>query len=255
MCGSAKTGPDPKRTLVSPFQSTDAAPDSLAVSGMADEDWNPQRVSPLETMRQMADDFYSSILPEIFQAVEHHALQNARHAQRIRMENYAFLRISLQSLPLKQVPVLKQYCTLTADSRNQSLKAYVDEQLKEAKLGTLLHLSEADFFDEGSIELAELLTMPRQDIETKVNAIRSKVQKDLSLSSPYLVQVVLDRCDILSLDFYSTNVLRYEHDMQHMGYCRIQTRCLQALEDAEKRNPDKFSVIAMNMRVVFSEKS
>lgn len=191
------TRSDNSSLLPSPFQSVELGSDEGKYSSEALNMSTTGRLYPGELLRKMADDFYLIVLPEIYGAIEYHASNHERHGQRIRLENYAFLRIGLQSLPLKRASLLREYCSKAADQRNLALKLYMDEMIQDSKLSPFHRLADAtkdsDYIPRTSGDAEAILQCTESEIEAALQSIKSKLEKELGVESPYLVGVALER--------------------------------------------------------------
>lgn len=190
-------GKDGASPLLSPFESID-------IVNSVSHSESVTKTPPGEICRMMADQLYSEALPQMFEAVENQSQQFEKHVHRIRLENFAYLRISLQSLPLKQAPMLKAFCTKAADERNSALKAYVDQNLIEAKFGQLIRvaeqLSQGQDIDDMDREAISRIDLDDPEVYSRLQVIKGKLRKELEESSPYLINVVWER--YASLYFY-----------------------------------------------------
>jgi hypothetical protein len=192
------TRSDNSSLLPSPFQSVELGSDEANQSSESlSVNTKDVHVYPGELLRKMADDFYLTVLPEIYGAVEYHASSHERHGQRIRLENYAFLRISLQSLPLKRASLLREYCTKAADQRNAALKLYIDEMIQDSKLSSFHRFADAIKDSNGTNNMIAdaklILQCTESEIEAALQSIKTKLEKELGVESPYLVGVALER--------------------------------------------------------------
>ena len=191
------TRSDNSSLLPSPFQSVELGSEEANQSSESLHVNTKDHMYPGELLRKMADDFYLTVLPEIYGAIEYHASSHERHGQRIRLENYAFLRISLQSLPLKRASLLREYCTKAADQRNAALKLYIDEVIQDSKLSSFHRFTDAtkdlNSTNKMIADANLILQCTESEIEAALQSIKSKLEKDLGVESPYLVGVALER--------------------------------------------------------------
>ena len=186
--------------------------------------------SPSSAVRAMADALYYPVLEAIHRAVESSAAHDSKHGPRVRLENYSFLRLSLQGLPLTQAPVLQQESNNAAVLLSDALTAYVEQQLEILKLDRLVYL--ADQLEElagagmGPAEAAARLQLTAADtrqaismaavgLDKRLLTARQKLHKHLGPSSPYLVEIVWDS---------------------------VMSRCGQGWEELEQRLPAIFGV-------------
>ena len=151
----------------------------------------PSSAATSQMVRRMADNMYSLVLPEIVKTVEIFSGDHEKHKDRIKMENYAFLRTSMQSLGAsKSSEVLKRHSDEAARLRDSAVKSYVSNLMIQSLLfkplaGTepLVRGDELDtVFDDLSA------------IETALRYVSKAVQRDFGASS-YLVRVVWDRVE------------------------------------------------------------
>lgn len=138
-------------------------------------------------LRGMADGLYSLVLPEIFKTIELFARDHEKHSDRIRIENYAFLRTGLQALGAKSSGVLKSSSDEAANRRDSAIKAYVSRALTQSLLLAPLAGSEQLAGD----ELRAVFADPSA-VETALRFLTKTVQRDFGGES-YLVRVVWDR--------------------------------------------------------------
>jgi hypothetical protein len=141
---------------------------------------------PGTLLRYMADELYQSILPTIFKAIEASALEHDKYKERIRLENYAFLRISLQSLPIKSSDILNEYCSASADGRSQSLKSYVAQIMSNSDLKVFL-------LPDACLKITQTFNSGATFEEALTRMIH-KLRKDVGDTS-FLVKVVWERVD------------------------------------------------------------
>jgi len=154
--------------------------------------------TPSQQIRHMADELYAKVLPSMFKAIESKASEHEKHKERIRLENYAFLRISLQALPVKQSRILKQYCTRAAEGRNTSLKAYIHSIMTENDLEALCDIPDSQkgkAIPSMDVAVFQTLIDDRETFQSKLNAVQNRIKKDLGDSASYLVNVVWERVD------------------------------------------------------------
>ena len=144
---------------------------------------------PGTTVRTMADALYQRVLPCIFSVIDGVATEYEKHQERIKLENYAFLRISLQALPIKSSPTLKQYCTAAAEGRNSAIKSYIQTILKQSGMENICLVTDGRHDDAD----ATLLGNPA-DFEAALIGVKRRITKDLGDGS-YLVHVVWERVD------------------------------------------------------------
>ncbi|KAI8107664.1 hypothetical protein M9435_002692 [Picochlorum sp. BPE23] len=186
---------------LSPFQSPQGSVEFDMVpqiSAASSGSFSLPTSTPSQRIRHMADELYAKVLPSIFSAIESKTSDHDKHKERIRLENYAFLRISLQALPIKQSKVLKQYCTRAAEGRNASLKAYIHSILAENDLEALCDIPDSQKGKSiPSIDVAvfQPLIDDPDTFQSKLNAVRNRIKKDLGESASYLVNVVWERVD------------------------------------------------------------
>ena len=138
-------------------------------------------------LRGMADGLYSLVLPEIFKTIELFARDHEKHSDRIRIENYAFLRTGLQALGAKSSGVLKSSSDEAAKRRDSAVKAYVSRALTQSLLLAPLAGSEQLAGD----ELRAVFADPSA-VETALRFVTKTIQRDFGGES-YLVRVVWDR--------------------------------------------------------------
>jgi len=144
---------------------------------------------PGTTVRTMADELYQRVLPRIFSVVDGVAKEYEKHQERIKLENYAFLRISLQALPVKSSPTLKQYCTAAAEGRNSAIKSYIQAILKQSGMEHVCLVTDGRNVDADG----KLLVNPAE-FEAALIGAQRRITKDLGDGS-YLVHVVWERVD------------------------------------------------------------
>jgi len=167
-------------------------------------------------IRSLADAFYKQVVQAIVNAVEAHAAVDAKHGPRVQMENYAFLRLSLQGLPLSNSPVLHTFCSEAASRRNAAVVAYVDQLAASAKLVPVLQLSaqlgmtggntchdgtaggtagDGDFAAQkmSASEAKQVVSAASVGLEKRLARARQRVVKHFGGSSPYLITVVWER--------------------------------------------------------------
>ena len=186
---------------LSPFQSPqgsvefDMVPQMSAASSGS---FSLPTTTPSQRIRHMADELYAKVLPSMFKAIESKTSEHEKHKERIRLENYAFLRISLQALPVKQSRILKQYCTRAAEGRNTSLKAYIHSILTENDLEALCDIPDSQkgkAIPSMDVAVFQTLIDDRETFQSKLNAVQNRIKKDLGESASYLVNVVWERVD------------------------------------------------------------
>ncbi len=185
-------------------------------------------LTPAAAVRALADSLYNQVLEAMLVSVEVHAAHDAKHAPRIKLENYSFLRLSLQGLPLAQAPILQKKCSEAANLRNTALAACVEQQLEILKLDKLVHLSGqlAEMGASGispadavnrlhwtSADARQAISAAASGLDKRFATARQKLHKHLGSSSPYLIDVVWERTGV---------------------------RCGQAWEDLEQRLPAVF---------------
>lgn len=185
-------------------------------------------ITPAAAVRALADSLYNQVLDAMLASVESHAAHDVKHAPRIKLENYSFLRLSLQGLPLSQAPVLQKKCSEAATLRNTALAACVEQQLEILKLDKLVHLAGqlAEFGASGispseagarlqwtSADARQAVSAAASGLDKRFSTARQKLHKHLGASSPYLIDVVWERTGV---------------------------RCGQAWEDLEQRLPAVF---------------
>lgn len=166
---------------------------------------------PSGAVRAMADALYSQVLDAMHLAIESHASMNPKHGPRVRLENYSFLRLSLQGLPLAQAPVLQKKWQEAASLRNGALAACVEQQLEVLKLDRLVQLAGqlAEMAASGlgpteaaarvqwsAAEARQAVTTATTGLDKRMQLARQKLHKHLGSSSPYLVDVVWDRVEV-----------------------------------------------------------
>ena len=174
--------------------------------------------SPSVATRSMADAFYTQIIDAALVSIETHASQDSKHGPRVRLENYAFLRLSLQSLPASPsgsgsgaaaASVLTQRCAEAAQLRNTALSVCVDQQLESVlKLDRLvgLGLQLATLASQGvgpaevaghvqwsSADARQAVSTAAAGLDKRLGEARKSLHKNLDGSSPYLVDVIWDR--------------------------------------------------------------
>lgn len=54
---------------------------------------------------------------------------DAKHGVRLRLENYAFWQLVLQSLPLARAPVLQAFAAHVAALRDGAMAGYIEQQV------------------------------------------------------------------------------------------------------------------------------
>jgi len=241
----------------SPFEvldqsSTGVAADSNQVSSGGSQQVSLSRgvssmvaMTPAAAVRVLADSLYNQVLDAMLTSVEFHAAHDAKHAPRIRLENYSFLRLSLQGLPLSQAPVLQKKCSEAATLRNTALAACVEQQLEILKLDKLVHLAGqfAEFGASGispaeagnrlqwtSADARQAVSAAATGLDKRLSSARQKLHKHLSASSPYLIDVVWERTGV---------------------------RCGQAWEELEQRLPAVFPGVGVvptseGLRIAFN---
>ena len=168
-------------------------------------------IRPSAAVRAMADVLYAQILDAMQLAIESHASMNPKHGPRVKLENYSFLRLSLQGLPLAQAPVLQKKWQEAASLRNVALAANVEQQLEVLKLDRLVQLGGqlAEMAASGlgpaeakarlawsAIEARQAIAAANAGLDKRMQTARQKLQKHLGSSSPYLVDVVWDRVEV-----------------------------------------------------------
>lgn len=152
---------------------------------------------PGAALRLLADSLYERILHAAIAAVEAHAAADAKHGPRLKLENYSFLRLSLQGLPLGQTDVLNKYCSVAASSRNTALSNYVDQMLDNIKFDKVMRLG-APLSDQQSKpfstnEVQQILVTAAAGLDKKLAIVKQRLQKHFGSSSPYLMDVVWER--------------------------------------------------------------
>jgi hypothetical protein len=178
-------------------------------------------------LRQLAEDFYDRLLKTMLGCIEAHAHADVKHSSRLRLENYAFLRLSLQKLPVSKSPVLQRVCSEAAAQRNAAMAAYVDQQLEYLKLDTVMALADhLTRLEEGltpnaessatavesksgrgsgaginvasSLEAGEMRSIivnAEIGLEKRLLAARQRMHKHFGASSPWLIDVVWEKLE------------------------------------------------------------
>lgn len=162
-----------------------------------------------DRIRSMADDLYARVLPQILKTIEAFSENHEKCKYRIQIENYAFLRTSLQALGVKSSEVLTRHAAEAAELRDAAVRAYVSKMMKESLV--LQPLVGSEVVPEGACDdaFADLGAF-----ETAVRFVSNAARRDLGESS-YLIRVVwgclesriaaaLDKCD----------------DREHVDACR-----------------------------------
>lgn len=98
------------------------------------------RALPFDAVRARVDDAYQRILGVVMLAVEHTAAGDAKHGDRLKLENYAFLRACLEEF-LERTPVLKTFHTEASVREQAALSIYVDQQIEYLRLTRVLELA------------------------------------------------------------------------------------------------------------------
>jgi hypothetical protein len=163
---------------------------------------------PSPAARTAANAFYDRVLGAAAAAVEHHAEADAKSGARLRLENYAFLRLALQGLPAAPGSALQRHCTDAAASRNAALAAYTEQRLAELKLSPLLEIGQrlaagragregADGGESAPPSAQELrqglAATAAAGLDKRAAAVHAQLHKHLASSSPYLIGVVWER--------------------------------------------------------------
>jgi hypothetical protein len=185
-------------------------------------------IAPAAAVRVLADTLYHRVLDTMLVSVESHAAHDAKHAPRIKLENYSFLRLSLQGVPLAQAPVLQKRCSEAGTLRNAALAECVEQQTEILKLDKLVNLagqlaelcassmSPAEVGNRiqwTSADARQAVAAAASGLDKRFATARQKLHKHLGNSSPYLIDVVWERTAV---------------------------RCGQAWEDLEQRLPAVF---------------
>lgn len=92
--------------------------------------------------REVADAAYARLVAAMCAQLERTAAADAKHGERLRLENYAFLADALRPLAAR-VPVLGRFAAQAGQARDIALAAYVRQQLEYGKFWRLLQLSQA----------------------------------------------------------------------------------------------------------------
>lgn len=148
----------------------------------------PTGSMPGMLLRRMADELYQRVLPTIFKVIEGFSQDHEKYKERIRLENYAFLRISLQSLPVKSSHVLKEYSSASADGRNDALNAYVNQIMADSELIYFLNID-----SENHAKIYEQFSNGPSFEQTLSNIV-NKIRKDIGDTS-FLMNVIWERID------------------------------------------------------------
>ena len=183
--------------------------------------------SPGASLKAIAEACYEQLLSSTIDSIENHAAVDSKHSPRLRIENYAFLRLSLQKLPSGDSPVLQKYKRKVAEKRNAAVSEYVKQQIKNMKLESLFAMKNAllpgrdteptakKAHDDGESsasnlayqhssqhvecptasmeELVDALAAVSQGLEKRILSVRQRILKHFASSSPYLIEVVWDQ--------------------------------------------------------------
>ena len=154
------------------------------------------------TVRGMADDLYARVLPEIFKTIDIFSKEHDKFKYQIQMENYAFLRTSMQALGgIKSSKILMRYSAEAAEHRDKAVRSYVSNLMTDSVLlQALVGSEQGDVTGNKEDVFADLAAF-----ETALGYVSKAVRRDLGESS-YLIRVVwgclesrissaLDKCD------------------------------------------------------------
>lgn len=216
---------------LSPFES-DAGSGDLGLKLPA----VPAGVAPAsfaKAVTSMAEAFFRRVLDAMVEAIEAHAGGDPKHGPRVRLENYAFMRLTLQGFSASSSPVLHKYCSEAASRRNTAVAAYVENLVEEAKLTPALHLASQlmqqvgagvpaaeapSRLDMSPGEARQVASAAGTGLEKRLVGVRQRISKQMASSSPYLVDVVWER---------------------------LEVRCTRAWEDLEKLVPVCFGGLSI----------
>lgn len=165
--------------------------------------------STADQIRTMADDLYARVLPQILKTIDSFSENHEKYKFRIQMENYAFLRTSLQALGVKSSEVLTQHSAKAAELRDTAVRSYVSKLMKESLVLQPLVGGKVDPGGTCDDAFADLGAF-----ETAVRFVSNAVRRDLGESS-YLIRVVwgcLESRIMAALDRYDGG--------EHVDACR-----------------------------------
>lgn len=179
---------------------------------------------PAVEVRALVDEFYARILPCMLEAIEDQAVES-KHGARIRLENYALLRLELQNPPLSRVESLEKVSAEVGKRRNAALTVYVEQQIAGlgSQMAPLVQLgfqlaelaasglspSEAATrvpWTEDSLRLA--MDAVATGLEKQLRTSRMGLFKSLGESSLYLVDVVWEKLKQRVIESWSELELR-----------------------------------------------
>lgn len=186
----------------------------------------PSKISPsggpagtADRVRLMADDLYARVIPLILRTIESFSENHEKHKFRIQLENYAYMRTSLQALGAKSSEVLTRHSAEAAELRDTAVRSYVSELMKES-----IVLQPMD----GSETIPDDCCDPFADLgafETAVRFVSNATRRDLGESS-YLIRVVWG-----CLESRITAALDKRDGGEHVAACRriLASLSLQAV--------------------------
>jgi len=179
---------------------------------------------PAVEVRALVDEFYARILPCMLEAIEDQAVES-KHGARIRLENYALLRLELQNPLLSRVESLEKVSAEVGKRRNAALTVYVEQQIAGlgSQVAPLVQLgfqlaelaasglspSEAASrvpWTEDSLCLA--MGTVATGLEKQLRTSRMGLLKSLGESSLYLVDVVWEKLKQRVIESWSELELR-----------------------------------------------
>ncbi|PRW58682.1 exocyst complex component SEC3A [Chlorella sorokiniana] len=174
----------------------------------------PAAPGPGDVLRELVDGGYEAWVRAIMAAVETAGATDAKHGTRLRLENYAFLQLGLQALPLDSTPVLAAFAGQAAAAKDRAMAGYIEQQVDYFKFTRVLEFSRK--LDEtmaagGSAEVhlqlqfqpaevRQLLSSTTTGLDKKLVQVYQRVQKHLGASSAYLVDQVWDKLEGICLE-------------------------------------------------------
>lgn len=175
--------------------------------------------SPAAEVRALIDQFYARILPCILRAIEDQAVES-KHGTRIRLENYALLRLELQNPALLRVGSLEKIGKEVGKRRNAALTVFVEQQIAALGPGMTplvqlgFQLAELAASGLSPSEAATRVPWTEDSLRSAMNAVsvgldkqlrsvRMGLIKSLGESSLYLVDVVWEKLKQRVLESWS----------------------------------------------------
>lgn len=187
---------------------------ALPASAQQQQQQGAEQGPPGNVLRELVDGAYQSWLGAMCGAIEALGAADAKHASRLRLENYAFLHLALQSLPLARSPALAGFASQAGGLVDRSLSAYVEQQVENVKLTRLLEFSRRldeaiasvgseevhlqQQFQPG--EVRQLLAAAGGGLDKRLLQEHQRILKHLAATSPHLVDPVWSKLEATCLE-------------------------------------------------------